>query len=68
MYLPPSFRADAAAFEQRRRGHGGASPLSPTVTPISTIVAPAASRNFSAAFEASVVFVVPNGSTQADGM
>ncbi len=41
---------------------------SPTVEPISTIVAPACSRYFSAAFVASIVPVVPNGSSQVDGM
>ena len=40
----------------------------PTVVPISTIVAPASVRYFSAAFDASVVPVVPNGSSQTDGM
>ena len=42
--------------------------VSPTVVPISTIVAPASVRYFSAALEASVVPVVPNGSSQTDGM
>src|SRR4051794_20426491 len=41
---------------------------SPTVEPISTIVAPASVRYFSAAFSASVVPVVPNGSSHSDGM
>ena len=41
---------------------------SPTVEPISTIVAPASVRYFSAALDASVVPVVPNGSSQIDGM
>ena len=50
-------------------GAGGAGGVSvpPTVTPISTIVAPASTMNCSTAFSASVVFVVPNGSTHADG-
>src|SRR6478672_7309749 len=42
--------------------------VSPTVVPISTIVAPASVRYFSAALEASVVPVVPNGSSQTAGM
>ena len=42
--------------------------VSPTVAPISTIVAPASVRYFSAALEASIVPVVPNGSSQIDGM
>src|SRR3954453_4424941 len=41
---------------------------SPTVQPISTIVAPASVRYLSAAFSAAVVPVVPNGSSQVDGM
>src|SRR5215213_4102307 len=40
----------------------------PTVEPITTIVAPASVRYFSAALDASVVPVVPNGSSQVDGM
>jgi hypothetical protein len=40
----------------------------PTVEPISTIVAPAAVRYFSAALDASTVPVVPNGSSQVDGI
>src|SRR3954470_1072563 len=40
----------------------------PTVEPISTIVAPASVRYFRAALDASVVPVVPNGSSQTDGM
>src|SRR3954447_20297533 len=41
---------------------------SPTVEPISTIVAPASVRYLSAAFSASVVPVVPNGSSHVEGM
>jgi hypothetical protein len=48
-------------------GAGGAS-VPPTVEPISTIVAPAATRYWSAAFSASVVPVVPKGSTHTAGM
>src|SRR4051794_815075 len=42
--------------------------VSPTVEPISTIVAPASVRYFSAAFDALVVPVVPNGSSHVEGM
>src|SRR5882762_4831452 len=48
-------------------GDGGAS-VAPTVTPIGTIVAPPSTKYWSAAISASVVFVVPNGSTHVDGM
>src|SRR3954466_494824 len=41
---------------------------SPTVDPISTIVAPASVRYLSAALDASIVPVVPNGSSQVEGM
>src|SRR3954463_5925503 len=41
---------------------------SPTVEPISTIVAPASVRYFRAALDAAIVPVVPNGSSQVDGM
>ena len=40
----------------------------PTVVPISTIVAPACTRYCSAAFDAAIVPVVPNGSSQTAGM
>src|ERR1700731_1276993 len=51
-------------------GDGGAGGASgpPTVTPIGTIVAPAAVKYCSAAISAPVVLVVPNGSTQVDAM
>ena len=42
--------------------------VSPTVVPISTIVAPASVRYLSAALVASTVPVVPNGSSQVEGM
>src|ERR1700675_4971005 len=48
-------------------GEGGAS-VPPTVTPIGTIVAPAAVKYWSAAISAPVVLVVPNGSTHVDAM
>src|ERR1700760_3341687 len=48
-------------------GAGGVS-TPPTVTPISMMVAPASLKYWSAAFTASVVFVVPKGSNQVEGM